>query len=346
MVALASRLNTAGMVKVVHGASDGVFPVAGHPVGVVRRSVADALNVPHTAVSFVDGVPVGDGHRLAPGSTLEFVFRWGRKGAGEGQPARITEDRLHELGYTVEGGQAVPVGDEKPDESWGLDRLAGFARAKLAASGRAEQEAVLQAHKSAVALFWAGCALSIARDKSKAEGHGRWAEWKREKKLKDTTVNDAIRLFENAKTEDALTGLGITEAKYKFVYPPEGEHDGSRPSATDRKGKRKPKATDDRPPDEGRPPLRVRFVAAEPGVVDSPAPAPGPDEEPAHDEPAGAPALTPADELTNIAQRLTEIALNEIGKVEDVTTLFDTYQALCTAVGRIGTAINRRLPDA
>jgi hypothetical protein len=84
----------------------------------------------------------------------------------------------------------------------------------MASSAQAEKEAILQAHKSAVDLFWAGAALWLIRDKLKKED--RWVKWQKAKKLARSTVIEAINLYENAKSPDALVGLGITEAKERF----------------------------------------------------------------------------------------------------------------------------------
>jgi hypothetical protein len=155
--------------------------------------------------------------------------------------ARISAEKLHQLGFIVVGNEAVPLGESLPDSTWELDRLAVFAKGELVNSVQAEQAALLQAHKSAVHLFRAGCALAIARAKCKAEGHGTWAKWKGAHDLADTSVNDAIRLYENAQTEDALDGMGITQAKEKYVYPV--------------------KKLGDQPPTEGFPPTKRRTVA-------------------------------------------------------------------------------------
>ena len=40
--------------------------------------------------------------------------------------------------------------------------------------------------------------------------------WLREQKLPHATVIQAIQLYERAKSEEAIEGLGITEAKEKF----------------------------------------------------------------------------------------------------------------------------------
>lgn len=114
----------------------------------------------------------------------------------------------------------LPTGDAQPDASWSLDTLASYAKGEVANSKAAEKLAILQAKKSAVHLFRAGHALFLAREQCKGEKHGDWAKFKRKYGLAGTSANDAIRLFENVKTEESLDGLGITEAKVKFVYPP------------------------------------------------------------------------------------------------------------------------------
>lgn len=109
--------------------------------------------------------------------------------------------------------------DECPGESWDMSRLEAYAKRRLSSSSQAEGQALLQAEKAAIDLYWAGCALKLIRDQKKAQRHGAWTEWKRDCGHPDTTVNDAIRLYENAKTPDALVGMGITKAKKQFVYP-------------------------------------------------------------------------------------------------------------------------------
>ena len=69
--------------------------------------------------------------------------------------------------------------------------------------------------KSAVDLFWAGAALWLIRDKLKKE-EPRWVAWQQANKLARSTVLEAIALYENAMSPDALVGLGITEAKERF----------------------------------------------------------------------------------------------------------------------------------
>lgn len=130
-------------------------------------------------------------------------------------PLRMTEADLAQMGLTVEGDQVVRADpDKKPDPSWTVEQLAIYAKSKMALSLQAEKEAILQAHKSAVDLFWAGAALRLIRDILKKEE--RWVAWQKANKLARSTVLEAIALYENAKSPDALVGLGITEAKEQF----------------------------------------------------------------------------------------------------------------------------------
>src|SRR5262245_15120073 len=84
--------------------------------------------------------------------------------------------------------------ENKPDQSWTVEQLAIYAKGKVASSAHAEKEAILQAHKSAVALFWAGAALWLIRDKLKKEE--RWVAWQKANKLARSTVLEAVALYE------------------------------------------------------------------------------------------------------------------------------------------------------
>jgi hypothetical protein len=127
----------------------------------------------------------------------------------------MTEADLANMGLTVEGGQVVRAEPEKkPDQSWTVEQLWVYGKGKLASSAQGAKEAILVAHKSAVDLFWAGAALWLIRDKLKKKE--RWVAWQKANKLARSTVLEAIALYENAKSPDALVGLGITEAKERF----------------------------------------------------------------------------------------------------------------------------------
>jgi hypothetical protein len=256
------------------------------------------------------------------------------------KPARFTEEDLHKAGYTVVGNEAVPLGDARPDPSWDEDRLALYAKGELANSQDAEEQAILQARKSAVHLFRAGHALALAREKCKGERHGGWKEFKDRHGLKDTTANDAIRLYENAKTEAALVGLGITEAKEKYVYPAKtnGSKDAS-PSPPARQRATNPGGQDR---SGGRSNGQARLGDSE---ADTPGLASAPDED--HEQ-------VPADateeegqalvgELEEIAQRLSEIAQDEIGKVAWSAAEWGRAKNAVLAVQRAVVVVKRRL---
>ena len=76
------QLEMTATIKVIHAANDGVFVVPDRtPVRVIRASLADAFNVPPTALALNNGERVGYAHGLHDNDTLEFVVRWGRKGS-------------------------------------------------------------------------------------------------------------------------------------------------------------------------------------------------------------------------------------------------------------------------
>ena len=281
-------------MKVIHGANDGEFDVAGFPLARLRASLVDAFNIPDDAIALANGRRVSLGYVTQAQDVIEFVRERGEKGARKKAVAATPEAR---------------DGDEPhvPDfEAMSLDGLAAFIDGRLASSREAEQRSLLQAHKSAVDLFWAGAALYEARGKCEREGRGKWKAYKEEHGFKHTTVNDAIRLFEKAKTVDALKGLGVTEAKNKFVYPPKGAQpqkpEGVRHTRRTPKGAApatKPQADTKRP--------------------DPPIARNGSDEHDAPEAEEGDTVVDPAaisEVLEDIAQQLNEIAQDHLGKVD------------------------------
>jgi len=67
--------------KVVHGAAEGIHPVALNSVSAVRGTFSVAYNIPADALSFVDGIAVAEDYILQPNETLEFIKQAGVKGA-------------------------------------------------------------------------------------------------------------------------------------------------------------------------------------------------------------------------------------------------------------------------
>ena len=293
-------------VKVIHGANDGTFDLAGSTVSGVRASLVDAFNISQDAIAFVNGHRVADSYQLRLDDVIEFVRERGMKGAGK---RNLTEQDLNEMGFAVVGNEAVPIEDGIPDSSWETSRLEVYAKGRLASSGQAERQSILQAEKAAVDLYWAGCALKIVRDQKKSEGRGAWTAWLNEKGLAPSTVNDATLLYEHAKTPDALRGLGITVAKERFVRPckkkARDDHDGPITTTTS--------------PAKATSGGTVKSPNIEPTVIaddDVEEDADDHDELESNDDSAVSNLTdTLASDLEEIAQRLNEIAQDEMGKV-------------------------------
>lgn len=67
-------------VRIVHGANEGRFEVAGKTVRSIAKSLRNAFNIPEGAQSFIGGTEVSGDHIVADGDTVEFVHTFGRKG--------------------------------------------------------------------------------------------------------------------------------------------------------------------------------------------------------------------------------------------------------------------------
>ena len=68
--------------RITYGPCDSCFEnLAGKTVASVRRSLATVFSIPDDAEAFVGGSVVRPEYRLRAGDSLEFLKRWGRKGA-------------------------------------------------------------------------------------------------------------------------------------------------------------------------------------------------------------------------------------------------------------------------
>lgn len=279
-------------VKVIHGANDGTFDLKGSKVSGVRASLVDAFNISQDAIAFVNGHRVADSYQLRVDDVIEFVRERGVKGAGK----KVS---------------AAPADDEEKDgldiATMSLEELAAFVDQQLGSSHEAQRKSFLQAHKSAVHLFWAGFALSKAKELCDSKGHGEWNKFKTEHSLADTTANDAIRLFKNAKTPDALVGMGITEAKVKFVYPAKAEQGDEGNSTEGPKTKGSKAATGGLP----KAPSRKKSSRTSAGENTDDQDGAAEDRTTLID-----PAESVAATLEEIAQQLNEIAQDQLGKVD------------------------------
>lgn len=330
-------------VKVIHGANDGTFDLAGSTVSTVRASLVDAFNVPGDALSFVNGDLVPASYRLAGNDTLEFVRKRGTKGAGKKK--NLTEQDLNEMGFAVAGDEAVPIEDGIPNSSWATTRLEAYVKGRLASSGQAERQSILQAEKAAVDLYWAGCALKIIRDQKKSEGRGAWTAWLTENDLAPSTVNDATLLYEHAKTPDALRGLGITVAKERFVRPckKKAGDDNDAPITTTTSPAKSSSGGKEQS-------AKIRpTVIADDDVEDDVE-----DDTDDHVELRTDDSLVSnlidnlASELEEIAQRLNEIAQDEMGKVNwnEEKRFENALSAIWTAIDDIYGRINHDLQNS
>ena len=89
-----------GLVKIIHGANDGIFNVGGASVASVRASLAVAFNIPDEAIAFVNGELVRHDFRVWANDILEFIFQWGGKGGSDGDgKARDCYGLFREYGF-------------------------------------------------------------------------------------------------------------------------------------------------------------------------------------------------------------------------------------------------------
>lgn len=126
---------------------------------------------------------------------------------------RTTHQELAHVGLTVIGDEIVPM--TTPDATWDMESLTAYAKRELS-------ESILLAKRSTVHLFRAGHALSVVREKLKPEKE--WVKWQQDNSLPRSTVNDAIRLFERAGSEEAVEGLPVMAAYDKFDIPKRGKN--------------------------------------------------------------------------------------------------------------------------
>ena len=78
-------------VRIIHGANEGDFDVAGETVATVQARLADVFNIPVLAFGYVNGVIVKEEFRLRASDTLGFVRLWGKKGGKQDDPALLKQ---------------------------------------------------------------------------------------------------------------------------------------------------------------------------------------------------------------------------------------------------------------
>jgi hypothetical protein len=80
----------AKLVRVVHGVNEDQLLLVGKSIAAIKRSLREVFNIPYFAEAFVDGVPVDADHVIRQCHVVEFVKRFGFKGATN-EPAEETE---------------------------------------------------------------------------------------------------------------------------------------------------------------------------------------------------------------------------------------------------------------
>lgn len=123
-----------GMVKVIHGANDDEFDIAGVTVSQVHANLIDAFNIPKRSVAFVNGEQVDGAYVLQANDTLEFCKRAGRKGIRKmftksdilreyvGFPSDVLDDLFAEVRHHDTNADGDPIWMESVVDDW-LDEL-------------------------------------------------------------------------------------------------------------------------------------------------------------------------------------------------------------------------------
>jgi hypothetical protein len=93
--------------------------------------------------------------------------------------------------------------DDTPAADWTVERLAAYARGRMAEADELEEKAFRYGRRSVQEFWAAGRALALIRDKLKPEKN-KWVAWQNTCGLSRNRVNQAIRLAEKAKGMDDL----------------------------------------------------------------------------------------------------------------------------------------------
>jgi hypothetical protein len=144
-------------------------------------------------------------------------------------------------------------------EGLSLDDLATLANREIDDSRRLQSEAVGLSRRSTAAFYRAGRTLWCARKKLKGKGKRAWTKWQKANGIPTTSAWQAIRLYEEAESEEAVAGLTRTQALKKYdVTKPKKD----RPQQAPVEG--------GKPVAEGAEPAEVGGAVAEDVSVESP----------------------------------------------------------------------------
>ena len=133
---MSAALTTPSVVRIVHGANDGEFAVAGSRVRTLQEALTDAFNLPVDAAACVNGEPVAANYVLQPGDTLEFCKQRGNKGvrrmltraeilgAYTGYPATVMDELFSVLPPDDAGDDGQGMWHESAVDGWLDERYA------------------------------------------------------------------------------------------------------------------------------------------------------------------------------------------------------------------------------
>jgi hypothetical protein len=144
-------------------------------------------------------------------------------------------------GREVEGDQwrALPNSGRDDDglaalERLSLEDLAALAAREIGEGMQLQAEAVGLSRRSTAAFYRAGRSLWCARKKLKGESKRAWTKWQKANGIPTTSAWQAIRLYEEADSEEAVAGLTRTQALKKYgITKPRKDRPQPAPAASD-----------------------------------------------------------------------------------------------------------------
>ena len=101
-------------------------------------------------------------------------------------------------------------------EGLSLDELGAIAAREIEEGRRLQADAVGLSRRSTAAFYRAGRTLWCARQQLKGKGKRAWTKWQKANGISTTSAWQAIRLYEEAESEEAVAGLTRTQALKKY----------------------------------------------------------------------------------------------------------------------------------
>lgn len=101
-------------------------------------------------------------------------------------------------------------------EGLSLDELGAIAAREIGEGVQLQAEAVGLSRRSTAAFYRAGRTLWCARKKLKGKGKRGWTKWQKANGIPTTSAWQAIRLYEEAESEEAVAGLTRSQALKQY----------------------------------------------------------------------------------------------------------------------------------